>query len=117
MKIVCVMLINGLEIIGETDSEMTDDVINLEYPVELKEIVNTDGTVSIAALPFMTYSKDKLFTIKQKHIITSCELAQDVREYYQQIKTFYKQEAKTLSDEEKEAIYKWFGNTGGNSIN
>lgn len=107
-KIIAIVLINGIEIIGETDSDLKlDDPINIYDPVEVKDIMLPNGACSIIAQPFMTYSRDKIFTIKQKHVITYTRVETEVEKYYKDIKKYVKTNT-PLSADARDKLYSTF---------
>lgn len=83
MKIILLKLITGVDIIGQTESDLEqDEIINIENPLEAFQGMSTNGNIYIHYSPFLPHSEEKLFTFKSKDIITYCKPNEYLLNYY-----------------------------------
>lgn len=103
MKIYCFKLSTGEELIGSSASSMEEDKeINIENPIKI--IQNNYPHYTLEFIPFMSYTKENLFTIRKKDILIYCKpssylvkkykeyqsLAElDTDDYYDKLKELY----------------------------
>lgn len=94
-KIILLKLITGEELIGVSESDLNDDVINIDNPAIIIQGLNQNAEYSFKLLRFMPYTTDSLFSFSKKHIILICEPESSIIEYY---KDFEKERIKSLEE-------------------
>lgn len=82
MKYICLKLITGEEIIGQTESEHNDEYINIENPVKVTHAVDAHGNHGISFISFMSYCEKSTFTLKPKDVILYLAPTENMVEYY-----------------------------------
>ena len=90
MSYVCIKLVSGEELIGSTDSDQSDEWINIEYPVDISYAHDHEGNYGLKFALFMTYGEEKLFTFRRKDIIVYTKPNQNMIKYYEEFIEKYK---------------------------
>lgn len=68
--IICIKLCTGEELIGQTDSDILDDIyINLTDVLQIVADVD-EGYYSLHFAPWMPYTEENLYTFRRRDIIT-----------------------------------------------
>lgn len=78
----------GEEVIGETESELNSDEVNLENPFLITYEYNEYDTVLTRFRPYMLISDEKLFTFSKKYIIHYSIPSDSSISYYKKMKEY-----------------------------
>lgn len=113
MKTICLRLVDGTEVMGQTEQEIGENPLNLEEVYVINEIFTPEGFLSVSFYPFMSYSSEKLFTFNQRSIITITTPDKEIVEYYLKVidklkEMSSKEKTTKLSEEERNKIYTLF---------
>lgn len=100
MNYICIKLVTGEELVGITESDLNDEFINMESPVEVSSGYDAQGNYGLKFGMFMSYSDEKLFTFKRKDIILYCKPNNSMIRYYEEFINKYKR----LDEEEEDEM-------------
>ena len=78
----CIIDTTGEEIVGTTESDHDDDLINLDEPIRIVPGLDDEGNYGLRLTTFMPFVEDTLFTFKRKDVILYCKPTENLIEYY-----------------------------------
>lgn len=90
MNYILIKLVSGEELMGVSDSEYSDDFINIDTPIEISSSYDAEGNFGLKFAMFMSFSEESLFTFRARDVIVYCKPTQNMIKYYEDFLQRYK---------------------------
>jgi hypothetical protein len=105
MKYICLKISTGEELVGTTESEHNDEVINIEDPIRIVPGHDDEGNYGLRLTTFMPFVEDSLFTFKRKDVILYNKPTENLIEYYKDYIDKRNKAYQQLKDEEEQEAF------------